>query len=204
MHYEPAKNNHGMAHNPFNALVSPRPIGWISTISASGVVNLAPYSFYNAVSGNPPFIMFSSTDLKDSQRNAESGGEFVVNLATYELREEMGMTSEHVGSDISEFELAGLEMAPSQIVKVPRVKRSLAALECRYNKTVELTDSNGVKLISSIIIGEVVSIFIDNTIIVDGRVDITRARPLARLGYMDYAVIDEVFSMELSATKDKS
>lgn len=203
MYYEPQKNNHGMAHNPFNALVSPRPIGWISTLSAAGVVNLAPYSYYNAVSGNPPFIMFSSSTFKDSQRNAESEGEFVANLAGYDLRLEMGKTSDIVGPEISEAELAKLEMVSSKLVKVPRVARSMAALECRYSKTVNLEDQHGNTLSSSIIIGEVVNIFIDDRIIVDGRVDITRARPLARLGYMDYAVIDEVFSMHLSATKDK-
>jgi flavin reductase (DIM6/NTAB) family NADH-FMN oxidoreductase RutF len=195
MHYTPDKNDHGLAYSPFNALVSPRPIGWISTLTPTGLVNLAPYSFYNAVSGHPPFVMFASSTPKDSRRNAEQAGEFVVNLAGYAMRDAMGRSSEAVAEEVSEPDLLGIDMAPSIAVKTPRVALAQAALECRYDKTVELHDRHGALLPSAIIIGEVIGVYVDDTLIVDGRVDITRARPLARLGYKDYAVIDEVFAM---------
>jgi flavin reductase (DIM6/NTAB) family NADH-FMN oxidoreductase RutF len=195
MHYQPEKNDHGLPFTPFLALVSPRPIGWISTLTPSGVVNLAPYSFFNALSSRPPIVMFASSTPKDSRRNAETSGEFVVNLATYALREEMGATSDVIDREISEAVSVGLEMAPSVHVRPPRVARSPAALECRYMKTVELHDRDGSLLPAAAVIGEVVGIYIDDALIVDGRVDITRARPIARLGYKDYCVVDEVFPM---------
>jgi flavin reductase (DIM6/NTAB) family NADH-FMN oxidoreductase RutF len=195
LHFQPEKNNHGLPHNPFIALVAPRPIGWISTLNEHGSVNLAPYSFFNAVSSRPPMVMFSSSTPKDSRRNAEATGEFVVNLATYDLREEMGATSDPHGPAVSEPEVVGLEMSPSLCVRTPRVARARAALECRYDKTVELTDREGKPISSAIVIGEVIGIYIDDALIVDGKVDITRARPIARLGYKDYSVVDAVFPM---------
>jgi flavin reductase (DIM6/NTAB) family NADH-FMN oxidoreductase RutF len=195
VHYQPEKNNHGLPNNPFIALVAPRPIGWISTLTPEGSVNLAPYSFFNAVSSRPPMVMFASTSPKDSRRNAETSGEFVVNLATYDLREEMGATSEPSGPTVSEPEVVGLEMTPSFLLRTPRVARARAALECRYDKTVELHDRHGKLLPSAIVIGEVISIYIDDDLIVDGKVDITRARPIARLGYKDYSVVDAAFPM---------
>jgi flavin reductase (DIM6/NTAB) family NADH-FMN oxidoreductase RutF len=196
VHYQPEKNDHGLSHTPFAALVVPRPIGWITTLTPEGVVNLAPYSFFNAVSSRPPVVMFSSTSAKDSRRNAETTGEFVVSLATFDLREEMGTTSEPFAAHVSEPEAIGLDMAPSRHVKPPRVARSPAALECRYMKTVELHSRQGDLLPSAMIIGEVIGIYIDDAIIVNGRVDIPRARPIARLGYRDYCVVDEVFSLD--------
>ncbi|WP_442581996.1 SMP-30/gluconolactonase/LRE family protein [Mesorhizobium sp. ASY16-5R] len=136
MHYTPDKNDHGLAYSPFNALVSPRPIGWISTLTPTGPVNLAPYSFYNAVSGHPPFVMFASSTPKDSRRNAEQAGEFVVNLAGFAMRDAMGRSSEAVAEEVSEPDLLGIDMAPSIAVKTPRVALAQAALECRYDKTV--------------------------------------------------------------------
>jgi flavin reductase (DIM6/NTAB) family NADH-FMN oxidoreductase RutF len=195
VHYQPEKNDHGLPHTPFPALVVPRPIGWISTLTPEGVVNLAPYSFYNALSSRPPIVMFASTSPKDSRRNAETSGEFVVNLATFDLHDEMGGTSEPLAPHVSEPETIGLEMAPSKHIRTPRVARSPAALECRYMKTVELHDRDGNLLPAAAIIGEVVSIYIDDAIIVDGRVDILRARPIARLGYRDYCVVDNVFAL---------
>src|SRR6478735_11632674 len=124
MYYDPRRNDHGLSHNPITALVAPRPIGWISTVSRSGVVNLAPYSFFNLVSGTPPFVMFSSKPRKDSQRNAEETGEFVCSLATYDLREAMSKTSAAVGPEVDEMRLAGLTPAPSRLVAPPRVKES--------------------------------------------------------------------------------
>lgn len=197
MHYDPRIRNHGLPHDPLNALIVPRPIGWISTIGRDGVLNLAPYSYFNAVASNPPYVMFASADRKDSQRNAEETGEFVASLATFELRNEMNITCAMVGPEVSEPELAGLEMAPSVVVKPPRVKKSPSALECRYLKTVDLPGKDGKPNLFTIIIGEVVSIYIDDAVIVDGLVELKGPqRPIARLGYADqYTAVDSIFRM---------
>ncbi len=151
MDYDPRSEPHGLAHDPGTCLVVPRPIGWITTISPAGIVNLAPYSFFNIISTKPPFVMFSSSTRKHSQRNAEMAGEFVFNLATYDLRTEMNITGSDHAEDISEAEIAGLAMVSSRVVKPPRVERSPIALECIYNKTVELVQSNGKKTVNSLI-----------------------------------------------------
>ena len=196
MHYDPRRKPAPLPHDPLTALVVPRPIGWISTLGRNGIVNLAPYSFFNAVASNPPFVMFASAGVKHSQRNAEQTGEFVASLATYELREELNITSATVGAEVSEPELAQLEMSPSLVVKPPRVKKSPAALECRYVKTVDLPGPDGNLHSFSIVIGEVVNIYIDDRVIVNGMVDLSRARPIARLGYLDqYTVVDRIFKM---------
>jgi flavin reductase (DIM6/NTAB) family NADH-FMN oxidoreductase RutF len=195
MFYDPRIEPHGLAHTPITALVCPRPIGWVTTISKTGTVNLAPYSFFNLVSGTPPMVMFSSGPKKDSQTNAEETGEFVYNMATWELREVMNGSAAEFGAAESEPEKLGLEMIPSRQVKPPRVKRSPVHFECKYLQTVELAGSNGTRSRSSIVIGEVVGIHIDDALIADGMVDIRKARPIARLGYMDYCVVDEVFEI---------
>ena len=202
MYYDPRRNDHGLKRSPMLALVAPRPIGWISTISQAGVVNLAPYSFFNLVSGTPPFVMFSSKPRKDSQRNAEETGEFVCNMATYELREVVNASSTEWGPAISEPERVGLEMAPCRAVKPPRVARSPVALECKYFKTVELFSSDGTRSASSVIIGEVVGIHIDDSAIVNGHIDVTRMQPLARLGYMDYCAVSELFAIQRPSVPD--
>src|SRR5215218_8313391 len=181
MYYDPRRNNHGLKRSPMLALVVPRPIGWISTVSRAGVVNLAPYSFFNVVSGAPPFIMFASKPRKDSQRNAEETGEFVYNMATYDLREAVNASSAEFGPAVSEPERIGLEMAPCRAVKPPRVARSPVVLECKYFKTVELFSSDGTRSASTVIIGEVVGIHIDDAVIANGHVDVRRMQPLARL-----------------------
>jgi flavin reductase (DIM6/NTAB) family NADH-FMN oxidoreductase RutF len=196
MHYDPRKRDHGLEFDPFLALVVPRPIGWISTLDAAGVVNLAPYSFFNALSTKPPFVMFSSYAPKDSQRNAEATGEFVVNLATWALREQVNATSALVPPEVDEAAMAGLEMVPSVAVRPPRVKLSPVALECVYAQTLKLTDRTGTTLPAGVVIGEVVGVHIDDDVIRDGKVDVLRMRPIARLGYMDYASVDAVFSMK--------
>ena len=195
MFYDAVVNTHGLAVDPFKALVAPRPIGWISTLSKSGVVNLAPYSFFNAVSEDPHFVMFSSGGRKDSQRNAEETGEFVCSLATYDLRDAMNCTSIPVGPDVNEMELAGLTPEPSRIVKPPRVKESPVAFECRYWRTIELPGREGQPGTHAIVLGQVVGVHVADEVISEGRVDVTKLRPLARLGYGDYAVIDEVFTL---------
>ncbi len=196
MDYDPRTEPHGLRHDPGTCLVVPRPIGWITTISPAGVVNLAPYSFFNIVSTRPHFVLFSSSGRKHSQRNAEASGEFVFNLATYDLRTEMNITGSDHREDVSEAELAGLAMVASRTVKPPRVARSPIALECLYNKTVELTSSSGKASSSSIVIGEVVRVHIDDGVIVDGMIDMARIRPLARLGYMDFTAVDNIFEMK--------
>jgi flavin reductase (DIM6/NTAB) family NADH-FMN oxidoreductase RutF len=138
MFYDAVANTHGLALDPFKALIAPRPIGWISTLGKNGVVNLAPYSFFNAVSEDPHFVMFASGGRKDSRRNAEETGEFVCSLATYALREAMSRTSAPVGPEVDEMRLAGLTPAPSRLVAPPRVKESPVAFECRYWRTIEL------------------------------------------------------------------
>jgi flavin reductase (DIM6/NTAB) family NADH-FMN oxidoreductase RutF len=193
--YETDDNGHGLKHDPFKALVAPRPIGWISSLSADGIVNLAPYSFFNGISDSPPFVMFSSSGQKDSLVNIEATGEFVCSLATYELKDQMNATSAAVGPEIDEMALAGLTPAPCKLVKPPRVAESPVALECRHFKTIPLPGKDGGEGYI-VIIGRVVGIHIDEAVIVDGKVDVTRLRPIARLGYMDYSVVDAVFSMQ--------
>ena len=195
MFYDAVANTHGLQWDPFKALVSPRPIGWISTLGKSGIVNLAPYGFFNAVSTDPHFVMFSSGGRKDSQRNAEETGEFVCSLATYDLREAMSRTSEHVDPDVDEMALAGLTPAPSKLVAPPRVKESPVAFECRYWRTIDLPGPDGGPGTHAIVLGQVVGVHIDDAAIVDGKVDVTKLKPIARLGYGDYAVIDEVFEL---------
>ena len=196
MFYDALKGDHGLPHDPVNALVAPRPIGWISTLSADGVPNLAPYSYFNLMASRPPVVVFGSGLVKDSQLNAEVTGEFVCNIAGWDLREEMNRSSAQVGADVDEFALAGLETAPSTLVRPPRVARALAALECRYVQTVPLPTGTERPHFFSMVIGLVVGVHIDESVIVDGHVDVTRIRPLSRLGYMDYAVVNEVFAMQ--------
>ena len=197
MHYDPRSKDRPLPHDPLTALVVPRPIGWISTIGENGIVNLAPYSFFNAIATQPPFVMFSSAGYKNSQDNAERTGEFVASLATWELREQMNITSANVGPDVSEPELAKLEMAPSVAVRPPRVKKSPWALECKYVKTVGLPGRDGKPHPYGVVIGEVVSIYIDDAFVTNGVVDTAKARPIARLGYLDqYTVVDTIFKMK--------
>ncbi len=193
---------HGLPHNPFLALVTPRPIGWISTISAAGVVNLAPFSYFNAISGAPPMVMYcangSHTEggAKDSLANVREVGQFVANIVTAELAGAMNETSADAGRAVDEFGLAGLTAAPSRLVRPPRVAQSPVHLECELVRIVELPGTAKDPHANTMVIGRIVGIHIADDVIVDGRVDVTRIRPVARLGYMDYAVIDEVFEMQ--------
>ncbi len=195
MFYETARSDHGLPHDPFKSLVVPRPIGWISTISEDGVVNLAPYSFFNAVSADPPYVMFSSAGRKDTITNAEATGAFVCSMATHALREAMNETSAPVPSEVDEFALAGLTPLPSRLVAPPRVAESPIALECRYHQTIELPCASGAASGYAMVIGEVVGVHIDDAVIREGRVDLARIRPLARLGYLDYTMVDDIFAM---------
>jgi flavin reductase (DIM6/NTAB) family NADH-FMN oxidoreductase RutF len=196
MDYDPRSEPHKLAHDPTTCLVVPRPIGWITTISPAGVVNLAPYSFFNMIASHPPFVMFASNSRKHTQNHAQSGGEFVFNLATYDLRTEMNISGGDYPEDVSEPELAKLVMAPSRKVKPPRVARSPIALECVHTQTVNLVGSNGKTHGYEMVIGEVVNVHIEDAIIVDGVVDMARIRAIGRLGYRgDYTVVDNIFFM---------
>ena len=196
MDYDPRSEPHNLAHDPTTSLVVPRPIGWITTISPAGVVNLAPYSFFNMIASHPPFVMFSSNTRKHSQRHAESGSEFVFNLATYDLRNEMNISGGDYPENVSEPELAKLAMAPSRKVKPPRVARAPIALECVYSQTVKLVSGNGKQHNYEMVIGEVVNVHIDDTVIVNGMVDMALIRAIGRLGYRgDYTVVDNIFEM---------
>lgn len=194
MHYDAIDNRHGLPNDPFKAIVAPRPIGWISSMAKSGVANLAPYSFFNAIAERPHYIVIGSSDMKDSLTNIEATGEFVVNLATYELREQMNISSSRVAPDIDEFKLAGLTQAPSRFIKAPRVAESPAALECRLFQIVPLPDDNG-DAKQWAIIGRVVGVYIDDRFIHDGRVDTAAMKPIARMGYSEYATVEKAWRM---------
>lgn len=196
MFYETSKNDHGLPFNPFKAIVAPRPIGWISTLDSEGRANLAPYSFFNAICDAPPIVMISSTGYKDSAANIDATGEFVCNMVSYDLKDEMNISSAPLPHGQSEFEKSGLEMAPSNLVKAPRVAKALTALECKHLSTTRLQDLDGKETDSWMILGQVVAVHIDDGVLVDGRLDVTRVRPMSRLGYKDYAVVNEVFQMD--------
>lgn len=196
MFYDPRTEPHGLAHNPYTALVVPRPIAWISSVSKDGVANLAPYSFSNLVGGHPPFFMFSSLGKKDSQKNIEETGEFVVNMAVASLVDQVNASSTHVPEGVDEFELTKLEKAVCKNVSVPRVAASPVALECKLNSIIPLVTRDGISGNSDIILGEIVGVHISEDVIVDGILDLSIAKPLTRLGYMDYAVIDDLFHVD--------
>ncbi|NQV98655.1 MAG: flavin reductase family protein [Rhodospirillales bacterium] len=190
---------HGLPHNPFKSCVVPRPIGWISSISADGHINLAPYSFFNGLAGEPPLVMFSNNGspqkaAKDTLRNVEATGEFVCNMATWDLRDKMNASSAPVDADTNEFEIAGLEMAPSELVKPPRVKDAPIHMECVYVDTMELPcETPGGRNV--LVVGRVIGIHIKDAYMTDGMVDIERIRPLARMGYQDYTAVEKVFTL---------
>jgi flavin reductase (DIM6/NTAB) family NADH-FMN oxidoreductase RutF len=195
--YEPDKRDRDLLpHDPCKAFVAPRPIGWVSTVGPGGEINLAPYSYFNAVCDRPPMVMFSSDGPKDSASFARSGAEFVWNLATWDLREQMNQTSAALPRGDSEFEFAGLELAPSRLVEPPRVAASPVAFECRVVSRVELKDTDGEPAANIVTFGQVVGVHVDERHIVDGRFDTAGAKPIARCGYRgDYATVTELFEM---------
>ena len=198
MHYDTAKRDHGLPHDPFKALVVPRPIGWVSTIGKDGVANLAPYSFFNAVSDRPPMLMFSSGGHKDSLRNILDTGEFTCSVATWALRDAMNLSSAPVAPGVDEFVLAGLGKAASRWVKPPRVAEAPAAFECRLWQVLPMpAHKPGAPSSYTVVFGQVVGVYIDDAFIKDGIVQSGEMRPLARLGYMDYAVLspESMFTM---------
>jgi flavin reductase (DIM6/NTAB) family NADH-FMN oxidoreductase RutF len=183
-------------HTVYNALVLPRPIGWISTLGSDGVINLAPFSFFNSLSADPPCVMYcpnsfkpGTREHKDSLSNVEATGEFVFNMCTYALREQMIITAAHSPASVDEMAQAGLEAAASVNVKPPRVKASPIAMECKLLQVIDLPrPADGSR--ANVVIGQVVGIHIADEVISDGIIDVKKLDPLARLGYLDYARLD--------------
>ncbi|MBU2533950.1 MAG: flavin reductase family protein [Alphaproteobacteria bacterium] len=191
MFYETTTNAHGLPRDPFKALITPRPIGWISTVSAAGVCNIAPYSFFNAISEKPHYVIFGSGGIKDSVRNIEETGEFVCSLSTYALRHEMNVSSATLPADVDEFPISNLTAVKSHLVTPPRVKESPAAFECKHWKTIELPPAEpGGPAGYHAVIGLVVGVYIDDAALNDGIFDTAGVEPLARLGYMEYAYVN--------------
>lgn len=201
MFYEPIKGDHGLPYSPFKALVAPRPIGWISTISDDGVPNLAPYSFFNAVASGPDMVMFSSYEWKDTIENISQNGEFVCNYVSADMLDAMNTSSASTPSSIDEFELAGLSQTKSNLVAPPRIEGVAAALECKKTDIIELKNVEGNTTNHHMVIGQVIGIHIDDAFIKDGRFDIEKASPLTRLGYMDYQKFGEVFELQRPVLK---
>lgn len=194
MFYEPDKNNHGLRFNPFKSICVPRPIAWVSSLSIDGVPNLAPFSQFTNLSFDPPMVVISARFGTDTARNVNATSEFVVNMATYELKDAVNATSAVVPSEIDEAALAGLEMLPSMLVKPKRVAASPVQMECKLYSSIVVPgrqQDHG----HNLIIGRVIGIHIKDEVVKDGRIDITGIRPLARMGYLDYTSVQEVFTM---------
>jgi flavin reductase (DIM6/NTAB) family NADH-FMN oxidoreductase RutF len=197
MFYETrARDKTLLPHDPFKAIIAPRPIGWISTRAKDGRVNLAPYSFFNAfASVEAPIVGFSSEGFKDSAAFAEESGEFAFNLASFDLMRQMSETSAPLPRGASEFEHAGLTMAPCRLIAAPRVAEAHASLECKVSQILRLKSHKGAEINNYVVFGEVVAFHIDDRLIRDGRFDTAGAQPVARCGYQDYAVADRMITL---------
>jgi len=196
MFYRP-EDGHGLPHNPFNALITPRPIGWISTRSSDGIANLAPYSFFNAIAYEPPQVMFSSTgakpdqgDTKDSVANIRETGVFCVNIVEYGARDAMNASSGDLDKEVDEFAHAGLVAIECDTINCPRVADTPAALECRLTQIIDLPGAT-----NRIVLGQVTGIHIRDNCLRNGRFDVTTFQPLARLGYRDYTRVTDLFEL---------
>ena len=193
--YDP-REGHRLPHSPIKAIIAPRPIGWISTLSLDGIANLAPYSFFNIISEKPPILLFSSEGRKDTVRNIEATGEFVFNLATRDLAEAMNISSADWPSDADEFEKSGLGKLASEAVAAPRVSESPAAMECKLLDIRRIADIDGRDVDAEIVIGQVVRIHIREDVLTDGQFDAIKAGTIARAGYRgDYVAMTETFEM---------
>ena len=201
MFYETAKNDHGLPFNPYKSVVVPRPIGWITTLDEKGGINLAPYSQFNNLGYDPPYVMFSAGPRqglgapKDSARNALVTGEFVCNMATWDLRHAVAATARMVEPEVDEAAMAGLEMAPSRLVAPPRVAASPVHLECRHHATLTLP-GNSVDNLVYVVVGEVLGVHIDDDVLTEeGKIDVLKCRPIARMGYFDYTSVESIFEI---------
>lgn len=208
MYYEPDKNNHGLRYNPLKACVVPRPIGWITTMSAAGAVNLAPFSFFNLLSYDPAFVLFSAGShecdggTKDTVANVQATREFVYNMATFAQKDAMNLTSLITERGVDELSAAGLDALPSRLVRPPRVAGSPVQFECVLHEIVKLSGRTPSRD-HHIVIGRVVGVHIDDAALTsDGRVDVLKCRPIARLGYQDYTSVDSIFEMEMPMPED--
>ena len=202
MFYRPT-DGHGLPHDPFKAIVTPRPIGWISTLDAQGRANLAPFSFFNGCGDAPPMVMFAQTGrksrpepVKDSIANIRETGEFACNIVSQALKDAMNLSSGTYQPEVDEFELAGLTKAPGKAISAPHVAEAPAVLECKLVKIVDDLPSWREHAFNIMIIGEVVGVHIDAAIVKDGRIDTLGYNPVARLGYMDYTTVTDIWSME--------
>ncbi|OQP87957.1 flavin reductase [Rhizobium rhizosphaerae] len=195
MFYETDANRHGLPHDPFKAIVSPRPIGWIGSRGGDGSLNLAPYSFFNAIADTPKLVMFSSTGHKDSVSNIEETGVFTASFVSRSLMQAMNATSAPAPRGTSEFALAGLTPVMGRLVEAPFVGEAFAALECRVTEMLRPKDLEGQPTENYMVIGQVVGIHIRDEAIVEGRFDMATVRPIARLGYRDYCDGGDVFEM---------
>lgn len=187
MFYKTDTNLHGLAHDPFKAIVAPRPIGWIGSKGKDGSLNLSPYSFFNAVSDTPKLLMFSSSGEKHSLRNVRETGVFTANFVSRELVDQMNASSAAVDYGVNEFEIAGLTAKAAETIDAPYVGEALAVLECRMTQIVRPIDVNGVESGSWVVFGQVMAVHIKESVLKDGRIDMELARPVARMGYMDYS-----------------
>ena len=203
MFYDAQTHDHGLPHDPFKALVAPRPIGWISSRGKDGVSNLAPYSFFNAVSSKPDIVMFSSYSApgtrKDSVSNIADTGVFACSIVSRRLAEQMNKSSAPVGREVNEFELSGLAEAPCRLIDASYVAEAPAALECRLLEIIPLNKYEGIDSGNEMVLGHVIGVHIKDEFLKDGLVDTAKMNLLSRLGYMDYAAVDSVF--ELSRPK---
>lgn len=195
MFYSTDSNRHGLAHDPFKAIVTPRPIGWIGSKGRDGSINLSPYSFFNAVCDTPKIIMFSSQGRKDSARNAEETGVFTASLVSRNLVDQMNASSASVPYGVDEFALAGLTAKAGTLIDAPYVAEAFAVLECRVTEIRNPMTLAGVPAGNVMVFGEVVGIHIDDAIIRNGRLDMELARPMGRMGYMDYSEASAVFEL---------
>ena len=195
MFYTTDTNLHGLRHDPFKAIVAPRPIGWIGSRGKDGSINLSPYSFFNAVSDAPKLVMFSSSGRKDSLRNVEETGVFTASMVSRDLAEKMNLSSIAVPYGTDEFAIAGLTAQMGTVVAAPFVAEALAALECRVTEIIQPKTLGGEATDSYIVFGQVVGIHLSETVIRDGRIDMALTRPVARMGYMDYSDGGEAFQM---------
>ena len=186
MFYKTDTNAHGLSHDPFKAIVAPRPIGWIGTKGRDGSYNLSPYSFFNIVSDRPKIVMFSSSGRKHSLRNAEETGLFTASMASRHIASQMNASSAPVDYGVSEFELAGLTARMGRVVDAPFVAEAFAALECQVTEIIQPKGLDGEGADAFMVFGEVLAIHIDEAIIRNGRIDMDLARPLGRMGYRDY------------------
>jgi flavin reductase (DIM6/NTAB) family NADH-FMN oxidoreductase RutF len=207
MYYEPGKTDHGLPYNPLKGCVVPRPIGWITSISKDGLVNLAPFSFFNLLSYDPPFVCFSAGGNindhgpKDTIVNIEQTGEFVYSIATWAQRDVMNKTAHIVERGVDEMAAAGIEPLPSKLVRPPRVGGSPVHFECKYHQTVVLPGNRPVSF-HRVVFGRVVAVHIDDNFITNGMVDVLKMRPISRLGYKDYTSIESIFQMDMASPEE--